>query len=469
MAINVPALLSVIFFFVLTLAIGVWAAWKTKKLETNGNQTEVAIVDLSKSLSKRWTHALAVKSLKSTLGVGPVGMQSEKPNIFSSFSSTWVGGSYINGTAEIIYLPGRGLMWLQAPLGFAIALTLAAAVRVIMDIQTYLSIIISACIVIIYTFFGGLYSVAYTDVIQMLFMVFGLCLGSIPWQVYFQRVLSAATTKQAKVTSAVSGILCFAMAIPSALVGAVAASTDWNQTNYGLPTPYERGDAGMILPIVLQHLCPVYVSVAGLGAIAAAVMSSADSALLSSSSLFGHNIYKKIIRKKASEREVRIVMRIATVLIGSGAAGLAFLSNSIYDLWFLCGELVFALILPQFFCALFVPKTNTYGSAAGFLFGFIFRVLSGINSLKIPPIIHYPWCTLIDGVYVQLFPHKTTTMLISLATLIIVSRLSVFLFERSVLPVNWDIFNVMKSEDAVPSPTSEPELLQLNNIDNHCL
>lgn len=54
----------------------------------------------------------------------------------------------------------------------------------------------------------------------------------------------------------------------------------------------------MILPLVLHYLCPAYVSIAGLGAIAAAAMSSADSALLSAGSMFAHNIYRKILRKK---------------------------------------------------------------------------------------------------------------------------------------------------------------------------
>lgn len=54
----------------------------------------------------------------------------------------------------------------------------------------------------------------------------------------------------------------------------------------------------MILPFVLHYLCPSYISIGGLGAIAAAVMSSADSALLSVGSLFAHNIYRKILRKK---------------------------------------------------------------------------------------------------------------------------------------------------------------------------
>jgi high-affinity choline transporter 1 len=38
------------------------------------------------------------------------------------FSATWVGGGYINGTAEAIY--DSGLIWCQAPFGYALSLVI---------------------------------------------------------------------------------------------------------------------------------------------------------------------------------------------------------------------------------------------------------------------------------------------------------------------------------------------------------
>ena len=45
---------------------------------------------------------------------------------------------------------------------------------VVMDISSKLAVSVSAAVAIIYTLLGGLYSVAYTDVIQLLFMLLGL-------------------------------------------------------------------------------------------------------------------------------------------------------------------------------------------------------------------------------------------------------------------------------------------------------
>ncbi|KAI4805119.1 hypothetical protein KUCAC02_009749 [Chaenocephalus aceratus] len=210
-----------------------------------------------------------------------------------------------------------------------------------------MAVVISALIAIFYTLVGGLYSVAYTDVVQLFCIFIGLwisvpfalshpavsditvtakeviyqspwlgnidpkdkwlwadnfcllMLGGIPWQVYFQRVLSASSATYAQVLSFIAAFGCLVMAVPSVLIGAIGASTDWNQTSYGALPPKDMDQSDMILPIVLQHLCPSYISFFGLGAVSAAVMSSADSSILSASSMFARNIYQLAFRQSA--------------------------------------------------------------------------------------------------------------------------------------------------------------------------
>ncbi len=50
-------------------------------------------------------------------------------------------------------------------------------------------------------------------------------LGGIPWQVYFQRVLSASSATYAQVLSFLAAFGCLVMAVPSVLIGAIGAST----------------------------------------------------------------------------------------------------------------------------------------------------------------------------------------------------------------------------------------------------
>ena len=56
-------------------------------------------------------------------------------------------------------------------------------------------------------------------------------------------------------------------------------------------------EKSLVLPMVLQYLTPPAITFIALGAVAAAVMSSADSILIASSSLFAHNVYKLAFRQ----------------------------------------------------------------------------------------------------------------------------------------------------------------------------
>ena len=39
-----------------------------------------------------------------------------------TMTATWVGGGYINGTAEMMF--GSGILWCQAPVGYALSLAI---------------------------------------------------------------------------------------------------------------------------------------------------------------------------------------------------------------------------------------------------------------------------------------------------------------------------------------------------------
>ncbi|KAJ8337325.1 hypothetical protein SKAU_G00385450 [Synaphobranchus kaupii] len=183
-----------------------------------------------------------------------------------------------------------------------------------------------------------------------------LSLGGLASQIVHQRILSAPSSKDAQVICFAAAGFCFIMGIPSVLLGAVAASTDWNMTNYGSPSPYHRGEAGKILPIALQHLTPNYISIIGIGAIAAAVMSSMDSCLLSCASLFTNNIYKTLIRKHASDRELQWVIKISVTVAGLVGMGLAFLGNNVLAFWVVGTDVMYSMVLPQLVCVLFFPR-----------------------------------------------------------------------------------------------------------------
>lgn len=522
MALNVPGLVVMAGFYLLILGTGIWASMRSRKEEKKctGDGMEITL--------------LAGRNINLLVGI-------------FTLTATWVGGGFILGIAEATYNPTLGAVWALMPVpyvltfflgGFFFAkpmrenkyvtmmdpfqqkygnvlssalifpalvadvlwvartlVSLGGTMSVILDLSYVYSIIISSVVAIIYTLLGGLYSVAYTDVIQLILIFVSLwvcvpflltnphsvdisltaynetfqapwvgtveldeagkwfddfmllALGGLAYQAFYQRILSASSYTQAQVTCFASSAFCLVLGIPSVLVGAVAASTDWNSTSYGLPTPYERDQAGSILPIALQFLTPPYVSVIGIGAVAAAVMSSMDSALLSSASLFSSNIYKNIIRKQASDYEMQWVIRISVVVVGLAGTALTFLDSSVLVFWLVGVDMSYTIMFPQLVCILFFKVSNGYGATVGYLMGIVMRVLSGEPLIGLPPAIKFPGCRLDDeGKMTQFFPFRTAIMVISLASILIVSWLTSVIFNKGLLPESWDVFKIKRKQ-----------------------
>ncbi len=132
--------------------------------------------------------------------------------------------------------------------------------------------------------------------------------------------------------------------------------------------------------------------------------------------------------------------------------------NSIYGLWYLCSDLVYVILFPQLLCVIHVDFTNTYGSDACYILGWVFRLTGGEPLLSLPAAIKYPNWYVDDGQTYQLFPFKTMSMLISLLTIIIVSLLTKYLFESGTLSKHADIFKVNEDgeNDVVAQPMDNP-------------
>jgi len=76
----------------------------------------------------------------------------------------------------------------------SILAALGATLTVILGLDMTLSIIVSACIAVGYTFFGGLYSVAFTDIVQLICIFIGLWL-TVPFALSNEHVENITDTK----------------------------------------------------------------------------------------------------------------------------------------------------------------------------------------------------------------------------------------------------------------------------------
>ena len=103
----------------------------------------------------------------------------------------------------------------------------------------------------------------------------------------------------------------------------------------------------------------------------AAVMSTVDSFLLLTSSALVRDVYQRNINPEASEKTIKRLSYLATLLVGTGAAvGAISPPEFLQDIIVYCGSGLAACFLGPVFFAIYWPRTTRQGATAGMLAGF---------------------------------------------------------------------------------------------------
>jgi len=273
--------------------------------------------------------------------------------------------------------------------------------------------VIGVASILIYTLFGGMWSVAITDFIQMIVLVVGLSiiavmagnmaggadkviayaqskdmfrffpepsvkdmlfffaagitmmLGSIPQQDVFQRVMSAKDVKAATRGPVIGGIcyLLFAF-VPMFLVVAALMILP-EQT-----TELLKGDTQKILPTLVLEKMPFIAQIIFFGALLSAIKSTASATLLAPSVTFVENIYKHF-NKHMSDQQTLKAMRVTVLLFSVFVLGYAMASRGtkIYDM--VSGAYQVTLVgafIPLVF-GLYWSRATTQGAIASIVLG----------------------------------------------------------------------------------------------------
>jgi high affinity choline transporter 7 len=329
---------------------------------------------------------------------------------------------------------------------------LGSTFGVVLDLDLTTGIVISAAVVTLYTMAGGMWAVAYTDAFQLVLVGVGLAValpyalsaaggishawsvyqaaphapalssvtwwdvsimlmfGGVPWNCYFQRVLSCRSPRAAQAHSILSGLMTIVLTIPPLLMGLVAFAYVWP------PALADRlaAQPADALPLIFRHVVPPAIGLLGLAAIVGAVTSSFSSSILSAGSMFAWNVWLRLINPGLRMRGLTIVMRLAIAVLGIGAVWMALKVQSVQALWFFTSDLVFVLLFPQLVYALFDRKANLAGSVAAFSVSLVLRVGGGEPLFGVPALIPYP----------EWWPLKTVAASAGLILLPAVSRLT---------------------------------------------
>jgi len=221
--------------------------------------------------------------------------------------------------------------------------------------------LIGAAIVLLYTLYGGMWSVALTDFFQMTIIVVGLLyilyvasemagglghvvqhaaqqgkfefwpkansrdviafvaawitmmFGSIPQQDVFQRVMSAKSENIAVAGSVMGGSFYFLFAFVPLAIAYSATLID-----PGLVSGLLDKDSQMILPqLILDHM-PVFAQIMFFGALLSAIMSTASGTLLAPSVPLSENIIKPWLPHH-NDKTLLLTMRVVVVCLPSSS------------------------------------------------------------------------------------------------------------------------------------------------------
>jgi len=342
--------------------------------------------------------------------------------------------------AAVLFLPAlAGELFWSAELLVAIGSTFGVLLG--MDLTS--AILLSAVVTTGYTVLGGMWSVAYTDIFQLGLVVLGLAValpfilagagglqhawaayaaarpdghallpplqpqgglwtsgtvigwwdvsvmlmfGGIPWNCYFQRVLSCRTPNDAKGQSILAGALTIALTAPPLLMGVAAFAYPWSADAVArlAATPAEA------MPMLFAMAVPPAIGMLGLAAIVGAVTSSFSSSILSAGSMLSWNCLKRLVWPDLTMGQMKRVIRSSIFLFGALAAVLALKVQSVQALWFFTSDLVFVLLFPQLLYALFDRRANRTGSMVAFAVSLFLRLGAGEPLLSLPSFIAYP-------------------------------------------------------------------------------
>lgn len=237
-----------------------------------------------------------------------------------------------------------------------------------------IAIMIGAAVVLVYTVFGGMWSVAFTDLFQSIVIVIGLVLvallvgenaggfdkvlaqatadgklvmfpaemdaaawwamagaffafafGSIPQQDVFQRMTSAKDEKTAKRGTLIGALMYFVIAFIPIYIAYAALIA--HPELKGLFESEDAREIQRILPDLVLGQMPMWAQIMFFGALLSAILSTASGALLAPTATFTENVLRPFV-PHMSDRQFLLLLRVVLVTFTTLALLFALNSNS---------------------------------------------------------------------------------------------------------------------------------------------
>ena len=313
--------------------------------------------------------------------------------------------------------------------GFVGAQVLAGAKlgSAVFDVSILTAVIVMAGIAIIYTSFGGIQAVIFTDSIQWVILLGGLLFFALPfsysqiggWQVIteslpashfsltnitfgtfltwmftivpiwfvgmtlYQRIYATRDVKTAKRAWYLAGLLEWpVMAFLGVMLGMFGR------------VMFPDAESEMALPMLIKNVLPIGLIGLVSAAYFSAIMSTADSCLLASVGNLVNDIYQKYINPGASDNRVLHISRITTIVIGASSIIIAMAVPKVLDSILLAYSFMVSGLFVPTLAGLLWKRVSSIAAFLSMLGGgfsaLLLNVVPSINPLDEPILVALP-------------------------------------------------------------------------------
>lgn len=279
------------------------------------------------------------------------------------------------------------------------------------------SLFIIAVVIILYTVLGGLKAVIFTDTIQWLILFSGLIFFAIPFALYriggfsqlikklppeffsltnidwvtfvnwmvtivpiwfvamtiYQRIYASRNEKEAKKAWYIGGLFEYpVMAFTGVFLGMCSRVL------------FTGIDGEMGIPMLISNVLPIGIAGLVTAAYFSAIMSTADSCLMASSSNFVNDLLKKCFKKEPGEKKMMLLSQLMTLIVGLLALVIAVSFKSVLDAILHAYSFMVSGLLVPTMAAYFLKRKDSTAALVSMISGGSTTVVMKVFEITLP-------------------------------------------------------------------------------------
>ncbi len=297
--------------------------------------------------------------------------------------------------------------------------------NVVTGLEVWQGVVISAVVVTLYTYVGGMWAISITDFFQSIIIIIGLLvlaivltekvggvskvlsevpaenlkffpslnfkevvsyiaawcvlgLGSIPSQDVFQRAMSSGSAKTAVRSCYIAALLYMTIAMLPLFISLC--------TKHLYPDQI-AGDTQRALPnMVLTHTA-LPIQILFFGSLLSAIMSTASSAILAPAAIMSENVLKPLAGNKFNDRQLLLMTRISILVFSAIATIMACMRSNIYELVGESSILSLVSLFIPLVMGLYWKRASTAGALLSMVLGILTWIIFEIYETSWPSLV----------------------------------------------------------------------------------